>query len=295
MTQHPPQSILRIATRSSKLALTQTTWVANHLQQRNDHLRVELVEIASAGDRDAHSDISQLEVGAFTKSLQSAVLAGQAECAVHSLKDLPTLEPDGLTIAAIPPREDWRDALVSNGNLTLEELAPGAKVGTSSPRRALQLLLRRPDLKILPIRGNVDTRLTKLDSQQFDAVVLAVAGLNRLSRASVISEILDILPAPGQGALALECRSDDAATVDILQSLHDPATAHLVTTERAWLHACGAGCRSAAAALATLGHTSSQVRLDWFHTGASGTVSGPIEASVELAAGAARDALAQQV
>jgi len=281
--------ILRVATRRSPLARRQTSWVTERLAKAHPGLSIELVEISSSGDKDRHTPLTALpEIGAFTKALQEALHDKKADCAVHSLKDLPVQEPAGLIIAAIPTREDPRDALVSAHQEKLADLPEKAVVGTGSPRRAQQLLEFRPDLIIREIRGNVGTRLQKTYGGTYDATVLALAGLRRLGQEAVVSEILQILPAPGQGALALECRADDTRTRSLLSCLHNPHTANLVTAERSWLGATGAGCRTSAAAWAVLQkgthhqpdhepergpHETLQLR--WFFNGKRGEIIGP--------------------
>lgn len=264
---------LRIATRRSELARTQTGWVADRLRAAHPGLDVTLVELSTEGDRDRATPLSSMpSVGVFTKVLQDALLDGQADVAVHSLKDLPVEEPPGLTIAAVPEREDHRDALVTAGGGGLDSLREGAVVGTSSPRRAQQLVESRPDLLVTEIRGNVPTRLRRVRDGALDATILAVAGLNRLGLAGEIAQVLDFLPAPGQGALALECRSDDEEVTALLAPLRDEDTAAVVSAERAWLRATGAGCSTSAAALAVL--EADDIELRWFFDGRRGSARG---------------------
>lgn len=247
-------TVLRIGTRGSKLALAQTELVAEKLRIAHPDLRVETEIITTAGDRDQTSSLSAGEgVGWFTSALQDALLRGDVDLAVHSYKDLPTRRPDGLAIAAVPMREDPRDALVANRRATLRGLAPGAVVGTSSARRTAQIRAMQPDLEIREIRGNVDTRLAKLDAGEYDAIVLALAGLRRLGLEGRVSQVLgfeEMLPAPAQGALAIECRADDAATRALLQPIDDPDLRLVVTAERVFLATLGAGCAFPAAAYA---------------------------------------------
>lgn len=233
---------LRLGTRASLLARTQAALVADSLAARG--LSVELVEVSTQGDTD-HRSLAQIGgTGVFAAALRQAVLDGRVDVAVHSLKDLPAVQPDGLVIAATPRREDPRDVLVGS---TLADLRPGATVGTGSPRRAAQLAARRPDLDIVDVRGNVDTRVAAALSGRLDAVVLARAGLARLGRLDVVAEVLDLLPAPGQGALAVECLPGLAGT---FAPLDDPGTRLAVTVERAVLAGLGAGCATPVAALA---------------------------------------------
>lgn len=245
---------LRIATRGSKLALIQAELAASKLRAARPGLTVELVTITTAGDRDQSTPLPEGErAGWFTSAIQDALLRNEADLAVHSYKDLPTKRPRGLVIAAVPVREDPRDALVSRERLGLRALPAGAVVGTSSPRRAAQLLELRPDLDVRPIRGNVDTRIAKVQAGEFDATVLALAGLRRLGlepRADEVFGFEEMLPAPAQGALALECRTDDAATRALLSAIDDPALRQSVTAERMFLATIDGGCSFPAAAYA---------------------------------------------
>lgn len=245
---------IRIGTRSSKLALAQANLVMARLRTEHPRIQFELVEISTAGDRDQTTPLSAGEgVGWFTSALQAALLEGHADLAVHSYKDLPTKRPEGLIIAAVPVREDPRDALVAARKMTVKGLPPGAVVGTSSPRREAQLRAMRPDLDIRPIRGNVDTRIAKVESGEYDAAVLALAGLRRLgieARATEIFGVYDMLPAPAQGALAIECRVDDGVTRRLIAAIDDPRLREIVTAERSFLAAIDAGCSFPAAAYA---------------------------------------------
>jgi hydroxymethylbilane synthase len=242
---------LRLGTRGSALALAQSNHVATALTARLGE-RIELVEITTAGDRST-APVRGLGVGVFVSALRDALLAKEIDLAVHSYKDLPTAPADGLTIAAVPARADPRDALVAAAGRTLAELPAGALVGTGAPRRVAQLLALGHGLRPVAVRGNVDTRLGKLAAGQFDAVVLARAGLVRLGRADAITEILDpllMLPAPAQGALAVECREDDVDLREHLAVVDDGMTRAAVTAERALLAALEAGCSAPVAALA---------------------------------------------
>ncbi len=252
---------LRLGTRGSKLARWQADWVAGELQ-RLGH-KVELIEIATRGDLEQVVAVEEIGTrGVFTKEIQRALLNDDVDLAVHSLKDLPTEPVDGLVLAAVPERESPADVLVvrseerggrseergagSEGReLVLEKLPKGARVGTGSLRRQAQLLHARPDLKLLDVRGNVDTRLRKLDEGQFDALVLAQAGLVRLGLANRISQVLPfdvMLPAVGQGALGIECRADDRAAREILSSLNHAETRAAVIAERSLLEHLRGGC-----------------------------------------------------
>jgi len=237
---------LRIGTRGSKLALWQANYIADHLRPVLDPRPIELVIIETHGDQVQDRPISAMGgFGVFTKAIQEALLANRVDVAVHSLKDLPTIPVPGLTLAAVPPRGPNGDALVSTKHARFADLPIGAIVGTSSLRRKAQLLNRRKDLRIVDLRGNVETRLRKLSEQNLDAIVLAEAGLLRLGLSDAITEILDpswMLPAVGQGAIGLECREDDAATRHLVEAVNDPATWNAVRAERAMLWALGGGC-----------------------------------------------------
>jgi hydroxymethylbilane synthase len=244
---------LRLGTRGSALALAQSRLVAATIRRVTGH-EVELVEISTAGDRSS-APVAQLGIGVFVSALREALLAKEIDLAVHSYKDLPTQPADGLCLAAVPPREDPRDALVARAGMTLNELAPGARIGTGAVRRIAQLNALGRGWECVPIRGNVDTRLRKVADGVLDAVVLARAGLARLGRAAEATEILDpmlMLPAPAQGALALECRADDTDLIELLGALDDPASRTAVTAERALLAELAAGCSAPVAALAEI-------------------------------------------
>jgi hydroxymethylbilane synthase len=243
--------ILRIGTRGSALALAQTGHVAEVLEKAG--AEVEIVVVSTPGDRSA-APIAEIGVGVFTSALRDALADGEIDVAVHSYKDLPTAPDKRLVLAAVPPREDPRDALVARDGLTLGELPVGSTVGTGSPRRAAQLEALGLGLTIVPLRGNVDTRIRKVTDGELDAVVLARAGIARLGRSAEITETLEpiqMLPAPAQGALAVECRVDDVDTEHLLQSsLDDSSSRAAVTAERAMLAALEAGCSAPVGALA---------------------------------------------
>lgn len=236
--------ILKIGTRGSALARWQSGWVADRLRALHPGLTVELVEVRTQGDRDRNSPLAQIGgTGLFTKEIQRALLDGEVDAAVHSLKDLPTQRVPGLVLAAVPPREDLADALIAPVHQSLDALPAGATVGTGSPRRRAQLLYLRPDLRVESIRGNVETRLKM--AGRLDAVVLAMAGLNRLGLEGSVTERLApprFLPAVGQGALGLECRDDDRRTAEALAILDDPTTHRAVKAERAALAELEGGC-----------------------------------------------------
>ncbi|MGY1749134.1 hydroxymethylbilane synthase [Modestobacter sp. SYSU DS0511] len=247
---------LRLGTRASQLALTQSSHVADALTAATG-VPVELVHVSTYGDRSTEA-ISQLGgTGVFVAALREALLRGEVDVAVHSYKDLPTAPAPGLTLAAVPPREDARDALVARDGLTLGELPPGARVGTGAPRRMAQLRALGLGLDVVPIRGNVDTRMARAlgPDADLDAVVLARAGLARIDRLAAVTEVLDplqVLPAPAQGALAVECRTEDTRVRELLAVLEHPATRACVAAERAVLAALEAGCSAPVAASAEL-------------------------------------------
>ncbi|WP_367134596.1 hydroxymethylbilane synthase [Saccharothrix sp. HUAS TT1] len=242
---------LRIGTRGSALALAQTGHVADALRAAGAD--VEIVTISTPGDRSS-APIAEIGIGVFTSALRDALANNEIDVAVHSYKDLPTARDPRLSLAAVPPREDPRDALVARDGLTLGELPTGSKVGTGSPRRAAQLEALGLGIEVVPLRGNVDTRIRKVADGELDAVVLARAGISRLGRAAEITETLEpiqMLPAPAQGALAVECRVDDVDAEHLLQStLDDSASRAAVTAERALLAALEAGCSAPVGALA---------------------------------------------
>ncbi|MBI2359398.1 MAG: hydroxymethylbilane synthase [Deltaproteobacteria bacterium] len=238
--------VVRIGTRGSKLALSQASWVQERLEEKYPGLDVQTVIIKTSGDRFLNAPIQAIGgKGIFVKEIEEALLRRKIDLAVHSMKDLPTELPSGLAIAAIPEREDSRDALVSREGRTLNDLPEGSKVGTGSLRRRAQLLSYRPDLSVVPIRGNIDTRLKKLDRGEIDALVMAVAGLRRLGWTDRITEYLApevCLSAVAQGALGIETRKNDPAQ-EMVSFLDHPATATEVVAERAFLRRLGGGCQ----------------------------------------------------
>ena len=247
-------TVLKVGTRGSRMALTQTLAVIALLVARHPGLEVEVLQVATAGDRDQLTPLSAGSgTGWFTSALQQALQAGEVDIAVHSYKDLPTKRPDGLVIAAVPLRDDPRDVLVSRDRRTLKQLPAGAVIGTGSPRREAQLLAMRADIVVRPIRGNVDTRIRKVREGEYDAIVVALAGLRRLGAEEAASEVFsvyDLLPAPAQGALAVESRAGDAPTRNLLRAIDDPLARRLVTAERTFLATIDAGCAFPAAAYA---------------------------------------------
>jgi hydroxymethylbilane synthase len=241
--------VLIIGSRGSQLALAQSSWVRQQVMRSFPGTDVEIRIIRTSADRDQKSSIrSGSGTGVFVKELEDALISADVDLAVHSMKDVPTRIPQGLKIAAVPAREDPRDAMISRQPLaSIHDLPGKATIGTGSIRRQAQLLALRPDLVIKDIRGNVDTRLGKLKGGSYDAVILACAGLNRLGlqdKVSLVFEIRDLLPAPGQGALALEVREDDRRVMEMIAGLNHPETARSVSAERAFLRAMGGGCNS---------------------------------------------------
>ncbi|RDE31990.1 hydroxymethylbilane synthase [Parageobacillus thermoglucosidasius] len=237
-----------VGSRRSKLALTQTNWVIEQLRQLGAPFEFEVKEIVTKGDKILDVTLSKVGgKGLFVKEIEHAMLNNEIDMAVHSMKDMPAVLPDGLIIGCVPPREDHRDVLISKNKETFADLPSGAVIGTSSLRRSAQLLAKRPDLTIKWIRGNIDTRLAKLQTEDYDAIVLAAAGLVRMGWASdVITEYLatDVcLPAVGQGALAVECRESDEELREWLQKLNDIDTERAVYTERAFLRQLEGGCQ----------------------------------------------------
>jgi hydroxymethylbilane synthase len=243
---------VRIGTRGSPLALVQAELVAAGLRRAWPGLAVELVVIRTSGDRLAQAHLAEVGgKGLFVKEIEEALLAGRVEAAVHSLKDLPSGTPPGLALAAFPPRDEPRDVLVCGRAAAVADLPVAARVGTSSPRRRVQLLARRRDLAVEPIRGNVETRLRKLDEGAYDAIVLAAAGLRRLGIERIDAALLApeaMLPAVGQGTLAIEIREDDAGTAKLVGILDDARTREATVAERTLLAAMGGTCTTPLAA-----------------------------------------------
>jgi len=253
-TENRKPSSLRLGTRGSKLALAQANWVKERLEERHPGLAVELVLIKTTGDKLKDVPLAQIGgKGLFIKEIEEALLAGQVDLAVHSLKDMPAVVPENLVIAAVPPREDWRDAFISNNYANLAAIPQGGRVGTGSLRRRVQLLNLRPDLEVVPMRGNVDTRLRKLTEEGLDAIILAAAGLSRLGLTHLSRDFLsarEMLPAISQGALGLEVRAGDARVRGIIACLDDPVTHQAVRAERGFLARLEGGCVVPVAGLA---------------------------------------------
>jgi len=240
---------VRIGTRGSPLALAQAEAVRSALARRWPDRPFVLCPLRTAGDRGRYG-----VVGAFVREVQRALLEGRVDLAVHSLKDLPAQGLPDLALGAVPPREDPRDALVTRDGRGLKALPPGARVGTASPRRAVQVRALRPDLEVVPLRGNLNTRLARLEEGQMDALVVALAGLRRLGlegrAVQAFDPFTEVTPAVGQGALAVEVRADDPEALALVASLDDPPTRRAVQAERAFLRALGGGCRLPYGALA---------------------------------------------
>ena len=247
---------LRIATRKSALALWQAEYVRSRLEALHPELTVELVTMVSRGDKLLDSPLAKIGgKGLFVKELEHALLENRADIAVHSMKDVPIHFPEGLGLSVICEREDPRDAFVSNTYKSLDELPQGSVVGTSSLRRQCQVLAKRPDLTINVLRGNVNTRLAKLDAGEYDAIILAAAGLIRLEFEDRITHFLETdlsLPAGGQGAVGIECRTDDQAIIDLIKPLHHEDTAKCVLAERAMNRTLNGGCQVPIASFAEL-------------------------------------------
>jgi hydroxymethylbilane synthase len=245
---------LRLGSRRSPMAVAQSGDVARLITERTGR-RVELVGVTTHGDV-SREHLAQIGgTGVFVSALRESLLHGEVDFAVHSLKDLPTGAAPGITLAAIPPRDDPRDALIARDGAKLADLPAGARIGTGSPRRAAQLALLRGDITCVPIRGNANTRLAKVRDGELDAVVLAYAGLARIGRTDEVSEIFEpdaMLPAPGQGALAVECRTEDTELAELLATVDHPATRSAVTAARGLLAALEAGCSAPVGAYAIL-------------------------------------------
>ncbi|MBR7796936.1 MAG: hydroxymethylbilane synthase [Bacillota bacterium] len=237
-----------VGSRKSNLALTQTNWVINRLKQAGVENEFEVKKIVTKGDRILDVTLSKVGgKGLFVKEIEQAMYNKEIDLAVHSMKDMPATMPDGLVITTIPEREDHRDAFISEGNVMLHDLRKGAIVGTSSLRRAAQILAARPDVSIKWIRGNIETRIRKLKEEDYDAIVLAVSGLKRVGLSEeLITEYLEpdvCVPAVGQGALAIECREDDQELRALLSKINDASTTRTVTAERTFLHLLEGGCQ----------------------------------------------------
>ena len=247
--------IIRVGTRESKLAMVQSKWVINEVKKKFPDYELELIGIKTTGDAILDKRLDKVGgKGLFIKELENALISGAIDIAVHSMKDMPSELPDELQIAAVSKREDPRDVLITNDGKKLCELPSGAVIGTSSLRREVQILLKRPDLKVSTLRGNVLTRLNKLLNKEFDGILLAMAGLKRLSlheKCTQCFDIEDMIPAVGQGALSVEARKDDDISY-LLESVHDENTAISVSAERAYMIELDGGCSSPIAAHAII-------------------------------------------
>jgi hydroxymethylbilane synthase len=252
---------LRLGSRRSPMAIAQSRQVADLLAERTGQ-QVEIVGVTTLGDV-SRAQLTQIGgTGVFVSALREALLSGEVDLAVHSLKDLPSGPAPGIVLAAVPPREDPRDALIARDGAKLADLAAGARIGTGSPRRAAQLLGLRSDVRCVPIRGNAGTRLAKVADGELDAVVLAAAGLARIGRLNVVTQVFEpdeMLPAPGQGALAVECRDGDPELAALLKAVTDEASVAAVTAERSLLEALEAGCSAPIGAYAAA--TQEQLRM----------------------------------
>ncbi|WP_243371111.1 hydroxymethylbilane synthase [Geotalea sp. SG265] len=273
---------LRIGTRASQLALWQANWVKSELEKRYPGMEVSLVKIKTIGDKILDVPLAQVGgKGLFVKEIEEAMLRGDIDIAVHSMKDVPTEFPEGLGLHCITEREDPRDAVISRG-VKFADLPKGAKIGTSALRRQAQLLKVRPDMEMIIIRGNVETRINKLETEKLDAVILAAAGLKRLGFTEKVAEYLPTdlsIPAIGQGALGIECRLDDEEVKKTIDFFNHPATAHAVRAERALLWRCEGGCQVPIAAFGEV--NGSELRLVGFiasvdgKTSVRGSITGP--------------------
>ncbi|GAB7024759.1 hydroxymethylbilane synthase [Geotalea toluenoxydans] len=280
---------LRIGTRASQLALWQANWVKSELEKRHPGMEVSLVKIKTIGDKILDVPLAQVGgKGLFVKEIEEAMLRGDIDIAVHSMKDVPTEFPEGLGLHCITEREDPRDAVISRG-IKFADLPQGAKIGTSALRRQAQLLKVRPDMEMVIIRGNVETRINKLETEKLDAVILAAAGLKRLGFTEKVAEYLPTelsIPAIGQGALGIECRLDNEEVKKTIDFFNHPATAFAVRAERALLWRCEGGCQVPIAAFGEV--TGSELKLVGFiasvdgKTSVRGTISGPAEECEKL-------------
>ena len=284
----PPKQ-LRIGTRASQLALWQANWVKSELEKKYPGMEVTLTKIKTMGDKILDVPLAQVGgKGLFVKEIEEAMLRGEIDIAVHSMKDVPTEFPEGLGLHCITEREDPRDAVISR-NVKFADLPQGARIGTSALRRQAQLLKVRPDLEMVIIRGNVETRIRKLEDDKLDAVILAAAGLKRLGFTEKVAEYLDAdlsIPAIGQGALGIECRLDDATITSTIDFFNHPATAYAVRAERALLKRCEGGCQVPIAAHGTV--SGDQLRLVGFIAAVDGSrsvrgeISGPVTECEQL-------------
>ncbi len=245
-----------VATRPSLLAHTQTLQTVELLKAKNPGCEFEIVKIITQGDKVSDKPLTEFGgIGIFVKELEKAVIDGKAHFAIHSLKDVPGLQPDGLTLASFPEREDTRDVILTNNNITLDELKYSCVIGTGSPRRIVQIADIKPGAVFKDLRGNIDTRLRKLHEGDYDAIVLAAAGLKRLGKEIPKNSYLSVnasIPAIGQGAIAIECKSDDEETINLLRTINHTETEIAVKAERSFMKTIGGGCKFPFAAYATI-------------------------------------------
>jgi len=283
---------VRVGTRGSRLALIQTELTLAVLREAHPNVNFEVVTVTTQGDANQTAPLAGMGLGVFVKEIERRLETGEIDMAVHSLKDMPTVLPPGMALGAVLERADPRDALVSHLGATLGEFPAGAKIGTSSPRRQAQIAERRPDLDIVPIRGNVDTRLRKAAGEECDGTVIAVAGLDRMGMSDVITEYLspeEFVPPPGQGAMAVEIRADDERTAELVASADHAPTTAAVSSERSFLEALGGGCQVPVGAYAEF-DSSDSLRLTVFMAAPDGsttyrvTVTGTPSDPVGLAA-----------
>jgi len=259
--------VVRVGTRASRLALIQTELTLAALRRARPDLRFEVVTVTTQGDADRTASLAGMGLGVFVKEIERRLESGEIDMAVHSLKDMPTALPDGMAIGAVLQRADPRDAFVSHLGKSLDEFPQGGRVGTSSPRRVAQLAEKRPDLEIVPLRGNVDTRLRKASGEECDGAILAAAGLIRMGLSHVITDYLapeEFVPPPGQGAMAVEIRADDSNMAEIMTAIDHSDTTSAVTAERAFLEALGGGCQVPVGAYATVAGPSKDLLLHTF-------------------------------
>ncbi|MBI5539391.1 MAG: hydroxymethylbilane synthase [Bacteroidia bacterium] len=245
-----------VATRGSLLARTQTEQTVEAIQKQNPDSKFEITQFSTMGDKVTDKPLVSFGgTGVFVKELENALLENKADLAIHSLKDVPSNIPNGLELVCFPKRELTNDLFLTNNNVSIFDMPQGFKCGTGSPRRIIQLMKLRPDAKFSDLRGNIDTRLRKLEENQYDAIILAAAGMNRLGKTfpkSAILSVEDLLPAVGQGAIAIECRADDKRTIDAVRKINDEATEIAVKTERVFMAVIEGGCKFPLAAYATV-------------------------------------------
>ncbi len=296
------QKVVRVGTRGSRLALIQTELTLDKLRETHHGMQFEVVTVTTQGDANQTAPLAGMGLGVFVKEIERRLESCEIDMAVHSLKDMPTALPDGMRIGAVLERADPRDVLVSHLGRTLRDYPAGRKIGTSSPRRAAQIAEIRPDLEVVSIRGNVETRLRKASGEECDGTVIAAAGLLRMGLEDVITEYLepeDFVPPPGQGAMAVEIRANDHWMTDLLAGIDHAETTAAVTAERAFLEALGGGCQVPVGAYADFGDAANELLLTVFMGSPDGgstyraKVAGSGDAPGELA-GAAWESLRQQ-